>query len=118
MKEHTQKFKEKLESEKNLLEKELSSVGRVNPENPLDWEAKASDLDTLSADENEVADTIEEYEENTAVLKQLETRYNEVKNALQNIESGTYGLCTICGKEIEEARLEANPAATTCQEHM
>ncbi len=111
-------LKEKLETEKLLLEKELSSVGRINPENPRDWEAKGGNLDTLNADENEVADTIEEYEGNTAILKQLETRYNEVRDALTRIEQGTYGTCSVCGKEIEEARLEANPGATTCQEHM
>ena len=26
--------------------------------------------------------------------------------------------CKVCGKEIEEKRLEANPAAETCMEHM
>lgn len=110
--------KQKLEAEKKLLEKELSTVGRVNPENPADWEAKGSNFDTLNADENEVADTIEEYEANTAILKQLETRYNEVKSALLRIEEGSYGICSVCGKPIEQARLAANPAATTCQDHM
>ena len=36
--EHTQAFKGKLEAEKSLLEKELATVGRVNPENKTDWE--------------------------------------------------------------------------------
>lgn len=113
-----QDLKEKLEAERLLLEQELSSVGRINPQNPKDWEAKGADLDTLNADENEVADTIEEYESNTAILKQLETRYNEIKDAITRLEQGNYGVCKVCGKEIEGARLEANPAATTCQEHM
>lgn len=111
-------FREKLETEKTLLESELLTVGRINPENPNDWQAVPAKMDTMNADENEVADTIEEFEGNTAILKQLEIRFNEVKNALGQIESGKYGICSICGKSIEEDRLEANPAATTCKAHM
>lgn len=110
--------KAKLQAELDLLEKELSSIGQKNPQNPSDWEATEPDMNVVSADENEVADTIEEYEDNTAILKQLETRFNEVKNALEQIEDGTYGICSVCSKEIELDRLEANPAAQTCKEHM
>jgi RNA polymerase-binding transcription factor DksA len=61
---------------------------------------------------------MEEYEENTAVLKNLEIKYNEIKKTLQKIEDGKYGVCEVCGKLIEEDRLEANQAAKTCKEHM
>lgn len=111
-------FKGKLESEKTLLEKELSSVGRINPENPKDWQATPAVLDTLNADENEVADTIEEFEGNTAILRQLEIRYNNVKLALENLSKGMYGVCEISGEPIEREMLEANPAARTCKLHI
>lgn len=112
-----QQFKKKLEEEKDLLQKELETVGRVNPDNPKDWEAKPSDTDFLATDPNEVADNIENFEENTAILKQLEIKWNNVKNALERIESGTYGTCEISGEKIEKERLEANPAARTCLTH-
>jgi RNA polymerase-binding transcription factor DksA len=118
MTDQNNKFKEKLEKEQILLEQELASVGQKNPDNPGDWEATPVVMDTLKADENEVADTIEEYEGNTAILKQLETRYNEVLSAIKRIDAGTYGTCSVCGKPIEADRLEANPAATTCKEHL
>jgi RNA polymerase-binding transcription factor DksA len=111
-------FKDRLETELTLLEKELGSVGRINPANKKDWEATAPAMDAMAADENETADTIEEYESNTAVLKQLETRYNEVKRALAKIENGKYGICEVSGEEIEADRLEANPAARTCKNHL
>jgi RNA polymerase-binding protein DksA len=38
----------------------------------------------------------------------------EIDAALQRIESGTYGICTNCGKEIPVQRLEASPAASLC----
>ncbi len=114
----TEHFKNKLEEELKLLEKELSSIGRINPENPGDWQALPADMDTSHADENEVADTIEEFEENTGILKQLEIRYNEVKSALEKIPAGTYGICEVSGEPIERERLEANPAAKTSMKHM
>jgi len=114
----TDYFKEKLEEELLLVEKELNDVGRKNPDNKADWEAEPADFDTNNADENETADKIEEYEGNTAVLKELEIRFNDIKDALKKIEEGKYGICEISGQLIEEDRLIANPAARTCKAHM
>lgn len=115
----TNYFKGKLEEELALVETELKDVGQKNPNNKADWEATPpKDFETDNADENETADKIEEYEENTAVLKEIETKYNDIKNALKKIAEGTYGICEISGEPIEKDRLEANPAARTCKLHM
>jgi len=113
-----QHFETLLVEELETLDKELRTIGQKNPSNPADWEAKPDRMDIMPADTNEVADSIESYEENTGILKQLEIRYNEVKNALEKIKRGTYGSCELDQKPIELKRLEANPAATTCIEHM
>jgi len=117
-KEKLEYFKEKLQGELRHLENELESVGRVNPDNPKDWEAEPDEESVPSADPTDYADEIEEFEGNTAILKELEVKYNETKRALEKIENGTYGICDKCGKEIPEARLEASPSATTCLEHI
>jgi RNA polymerase-binding transcription factor DksA len=114
---NTAPFHDRLESEKKTLETQLATVGRQNPSNPADWEAVPSETGQ-EADPNDQADLLENYEENTAILKDLEIRYNEVLAALTRIEQGTYGTCTVCGKEIEAARLEADPAASTCIAHL
>lgn len=111
-------FRNKLEDEKKDLEEKLAQVGRRNPDNPSDWEAVPGDIETDAADENIAADNIEEFEDNNAILNTLEARYNDVKSGLDKIKHGVYGTCQVCGKEIEEDRLEANPAARTCKEHM
>ncbi len=111
-------FKNKLTEELSLVEGELNSVGRKNPDNKADWEAEPADMNVDSADSNETADNIEEFEGNTAVLKELEIRYNNIKDALAKIEKGTYGVCEISGEPIEKERLIANPAARTCKKHM
>ncbi len=38
----------------------------------------------------------------------------EVRDALKRIDAGTYGKCTVCGREIEAARLDAGPATKYC----
>lgn len=111
-------FKEKLEEELFLVEKELNNIGRKNPDNKNDWEAEPTLMNEDSADPNETADNIEEFEENTAVLKELEIKYNDIKDALKKIEEGKFGICEISGEPIEEDRLIANPAARTCKAHM
>ena len=114
----TKRFKERLEEELSLLTKELKSIGQRNPNNPNDWEAKPQDGETNEADANLVADRVEGLSENTAILADLENRYNNVRRALEKIEKGTYGICEISGEKIEEDRLEANPAARTSKAHM
>ena len=96
----TNTHKNLLEKELQTLESELKSVGRKNPDNPKDWEAKQDEMDTTRGDDNETADAIEDYEGNTAVLKELEIRFNEVKSALERIAKGTYGTCEVCKKPI------------------
>jgi RNA polymerase-binding protein DksA len=39
---------------------------------------------------------------------------SEIMAALERIEKGTYGTCTVCGGEIGEERLEAYPWASLC----
>lgn len=112
-------FKTKLEAEKDDLESQLAKIGRRNPDNPSDWEATPpTDRDVSQADENTVADAIEGYESNQAIVNTLETRYNDVKSGLDKIKHGVYGNCQVCGKEIEFDRLDVNPSARTCKEHM
>lgn len=113
----TNHFKAKLKDELKRLEVELKSVGEKNPRNKEDWEPKPADFRPDTADESEIADSLEEFGTNSAILKQLEIRFNEVKAALERIENGEYGICKISGEEIELPRLEANPAAETCIKH-
>lgn len=41
----------------------------------------------------------------------------QVTDALARLDAGTYGQCLVCGKAIDEERLEARPEARTCREH-
>ena len=38
----------------------------------------------------------------------------KIKEALERIEDGTFGICELCGEEISEERLKARPVTTLC----
>ena len=110
-------IKIQLEEEKKLLESELASIGKVDKDG--DWEAKPEEQTTgPEADENDLADRSEDYEERSSILESLETRLEDINNALFKIENGNFGICEKCQKQIEEDRLEINPAAPTCKDCM
>jgi RNA polymerase-binding transcription factor DksA len=111
-------YKEKLETMLLALTEELKDVGIHNPENPSDWIAVPEDLDANEPDLNLAADVVEEWDGRQALVATLEQRYNEITRALTKIETGTFGTCEICSAPIEKARLEVNPSARTCKEHM
>jgi len=112
------KYKKVLETEFENLEKELSKLGVQNIDDPSSWDVKNPEMDIMGADENEVADRSEEIQIDSIILNELTIRYNNVVRALRKIEDGTYGMCEIDNKPIEEDRLLANPAARTCMEHV
>ena len=39
---------------------------------------------------------------------------NKIKEALERIEDGTYGICESCEEDISEERLKARPVTTLC----
>jgi RNA polymerase-binding transcription factor DksA len=110
-------YKERLETEKSALETQLQDIARPDPSNPGSWEAIQKEP-AQEADPNDQASSLDEYQENRAVVDVLNTRHHEVLEALARIEDGSYGTCSVCGKEIETERLDADPAATTCKEHL
>jgi DnaK suppressor protein len=70
-----------------------------------------------AAYDNHLADTATETydrELDYTLEENSEHVLTEIDAALKRIEDGTYGICTNCGKQIPEARLEARPWATLC----
>lgn len=113
-----EEFKTRLEKERDILEQELSALGKRNPTNPNDWEPMKPAGEETSADSNDNADITEAMHENNAAMNELEARFSNVMRALKKIEEGTYGMCEISEEPIEIDRLNANPAARTCMQHM
>ena len=113
---NTETYETTLLSEKEELENQLNALGTKVGEN--NWDVTAKDPDQTEEDETVQADQTEEIEVNAATLAVIEARHNDVIDALGKIENGTFGVCEICGSEIEDDRLGANAAARTCKAHM
>ena len=109
--------KAQLEEEKAKLVAELAALGRRDPASH-EWQAVPEEADESDNDQNTQADRFEDFEEKSALILPLETRLAEVEAALAKIAGKGYGVCTVCGNPIEEERLSANPAASTCTKHM
>ena len=111
-----EKNKIKLEEEKRLLEEELKSLGKLDVDTG-DWEAMPEDeiKSQEIQDEGDMAERAEDYEERSSKLSALESRLSDINNALSLIKEGKYGKCEVCGNNIEENRLAANPSARTCE---
>ena len=112
-----EQHREKLLEEKKKLEAGMGGVGRRNPAVPDDWESTPSEIG-VESDIVDQADVVIGLENNTAILADLEARYDTILAALTRIENGTYGKCEVCGKSIESKRLDADPSALTCVEHL
>jgi DnaK suppressor protein len=105
--ENSEQIRERLLARQKELEESLS---RQN-ENALD------------SGESDVQDEIDRVTSSSAKALSLSVGTREsdsladVRSALARLESGEYGKCIICGKEIEPARLRAVPETPYCLEH-
>lgn len=111
------KIKEKLEKERDILLGQMRDIGKLNPETN-EWEAVPEERDYTESDQNDMADRFEDFEERSSVLKELESRLNNILRALKGINRESFGKCEVCKKDIEMTRMEANPAARTCKKHL
>lgn len=114
------KYEELLNIERDRLLSELEKLAFRDDENPNDWVPRRPNQnisDGEAVEELELAEEIEKFENNTATVKELEARLNEVLAALDRIKDGTYGIDEISGEKIAANRLEANPAARSSVEN-
>lgn len=112
-----QHFKTLLENEKEILERDLGAIGRKIDPSGVVWDSVSKEGED-TADRDDVASSIESFDNNESTILVLETQLHEVNRALEKIEKGTYGICEVSGEQIELDRLEANPSARTSKKHL
>jgi RNA polymerase-binding protein DksA len=107
----TDRFREALLEERKRVEGAIENLHQENPG------TLAEDAGEETAYDNHLADTATETydrELDYTLEENSEHVLAEIHAALKRIEEGTYGICTNCGKQIGEERLEALPWATLC----
>lgn len=105
--EQLKQLKKRLTEQKNSLE------DRVEHTEEFDT-TELSNYDNHPADN---ATDLFDQERGMALTQFKEEELDDVNAALAAIEEGTYGKCTVCGKDIPYERLEALPTALTCIDH-
>lgn len=104
-----EKLKAKLLEEKTRIEKTLAPTKKKDADR--EYETTFPEVDR---DEEANADEMDMYENNLAADEAMKSELEKVEKALTAMESGTYGFCTNCQKEIPLERLRAYPQADTC----
>ncbi len=107
-------LQKQLETQKEQLEKELSSFATKDARVQGDWDSKFPR--TPQGNLEEAADEVEEYSTRLPVEFSLETRLKDINAALEKIKTDNYGICERCGKLIAAERLRISPEAKFCQE--
>jgi len=108
----TDRFRAELEQQRDRLQKTIAhhDIGGAS------LTEETGELMSSSAD-NHLADTASEtYERelDEGLEEDAQDQLRQVEAALQRIEAGTYGFCSVCGKPIPVERLEAVPWTTLC----
>jgi RNA polymerase-binding protein DksA len=106
-------LKEQLLKEKDHLEKSLGKI--AEPVNKEGGDYKTT-FDDIGTDRDDNATEVDQYSDNLSVETALEKKLQDVLEALERIETGTFGHCANCDQEISLERLKANPSAKTCTE--
>jgi len=101
--------KERLES--LVREREAEGIGTQSETDQI------SELSSLDQHQGDIGTETFEREKDFSLLEQLEAEIGDLDAALRKIDEGSYGICEVCGKEIEPDRLEAVPGTRTCIEH-
>lgn len=108
-------FKAKLYKDKEQIEQHIANNNHFGMrENFHDYVGEISTYDNHPAD---TASELFERQKDLALDDHFTEELNDINEALKAIDQGTYGKCTVCGKEIPLERLEALHQTTTCIEH-
>jgi len=104
-------FAQRLRSEREELTDQLTTIEDQT------FATTQSDLsgDVGIDDESADAGTATfEREKELSIEQNVRDLIGKIERALKRIEAGTFGICEICGKPIEKARLKALPYADLC----
>ena len=102
--------KKKLESFRTLLNDRLNDL----------LEQAYETVDDMSDQKESLPDpsdraTLESDRNFTLRIRDRERKLiGKIKDAIERIDAGTYGICEECGEDISEKRLKARPVTTLC----
>jgi RNA polymerase-binding protein DksA len=109
----TDHFRDALVAERKRVQHALDVL---HQENSTSVDEELGEVGSSSIDDHpgDVATETHDRELDYGLEEHAQAVLKEIDAALRRIEDGTYGKCEVCGRDIDEARLEARPWATLC----
>ena len=104
-------LRQRLEAEHAELQVQLTTIEETS------FATSQSDISGEVAFDEENADAgtfTFERERDLSIENNVRDLMGKIDRALARMDSGTYGICSRCGKPIEKARLKALPYADLC----
>jgi RNA polymerase-binding protein DksA len=104
-------LRQRLEAERAELQVQLTTIEETS------FATSQSDIsgEVSFDEENADAGTFTfERERDLSIENNVRDLMGKIDRALARMDSGTYGICSRCGKPIEKARLKALPYADLC----
>ncbi|MCD5383844.1 TraR/DksA C4-type zinc finger protein [candidate division WOR-3 bacterium] len=74
----------------------------------------SSELSLYPDHEADIASDAEAIEENAVMIGNQSSLLEEIEHAIRKTDTGEYGICEACGKQIGQKRLEYIPYARFC----
>ena len=108
-----QRFKKRLEEDRERLEEQIADYQRDLEEARLTESSSDRSPDPGNA---EASSMKLEYAKELSIEQNTLDLLSKANRALERVEDGTYGLCESCGKAIPVERLEVLPYSTLCVE--
>ncbi|MFC4402066.1 TraR/DksA C4-type zinc finger protein [Gracilibacillus xinjiangensis] len=102
---------------RNMLEERKQEIIQKNEEAALALDEEIGELTTFNNHPADLGTELYERERDIALERNREQELEEINRALEAVDDGTYHLCIVCGKEIEEERLLTIPTTRYCVQH-
>jgi RNA polymerase-binding protein DksA len=101
----------RLEEERTQLDTQLTTI--VEDSFAIAQSELASDVG-LDDESTDAGTATSEREKDLSIENNVRDLLQKIDRALKRMDDGTYGVCDICGKNIEKARMKALPYVDLC----
>lgn len=111
---------EKLKYYEEIIQKELREsmayIENINKDQSIGARESSGDLSSYAFHQADQGSDTNLMEQTVMLMEQEREKIKLLNDAMRRITDGSYGMCEICGCNIQEARLEILPYARYCIE--
>ncbi|MDD2332290.1 MAG: TraR/DksA C4-type zinc finger protein [Candidatus Cloacimonetes bacterium] len=108
----------KLKKYEEIIKRELLEsieyIENINRDQSIGARESSGDLSSYAFHQADQGSDTNLMEQTVMMMEQERDKIRLLKDALQRISDKTYGICEICGDNIQEARLDIIPYARYC----